>query len=192
MTDDEATRLEKEFIDRGMIRGRSLMLRAEVALEFVGICRKGGVLSIINDRADIAIAAGADGVHLGQNDLPIEQAKKLQSYPLIIGKSTHSIEQLQAACAELVTYAALGPVFTTPTKPGAKAVGLDYVKEGTEILADKGIGHVAIGGITEENIEDVLKAGARTISVCSAATQSSDPAAACRSLKEKITAFGGD
>jgi thiamine-phosphate pyrophosphorylase len=159
------------------------------ALEFVKVCKDGGVLAIINDRVDIAVAAGADGVHLGQDDLPIDQARKLQAAPLIIGKSTHSIDQLRAACDELPTYVSLGPVFSTSTKPGASPVGLDYVRQGVEILGGTGIGHVAIGGITLDNVEEVLNAGAKTIAVCSAVTEASDPTAACKALKEKITAL---
>ncbi len=160
-----------------------------VAVEFVRICKDAGVLSIINDRVDMAVAAGADGVHLGQNDLPIEQARKLQLAPLIIGKSTHSPRQLRAACEERPTYAALGPVFATETKPTAEAVGLDYVRQATGILADTGIGNVAIGGITLDNVEDILKAGAKAIAVCAAVTKAGDPAAACGAMKEKIMAF---
>ncbi len=160
-----------------------------VAVEFVRICKDAGVLSIINDRVDMAVAAGADGVHLGQNDLPIEQARKLQLAPLIIGKSTHSPRQLRAACEERPTYAALGPVFATETKPTAEAVGLDYVRQATGILADTGIGNVAIGGITLDNVEDILKAGAKAIAVCAAVTKAGDPEAACGAMKEKIMAF---
>ncbi|MHC4204892.1 MAG: thiamine phosphate synthase [Planctomycetota bacterium] len=160
-----------------------------LAVEFVKICRDAGVVSIINDRTDVAVASGADGVHLGQNDLPVEQARKLQLAPLIIGKSTHSLKQLRAACAEGLTYVGLGPVFATPTKPGADAVGLEYVTGATEVLADTGIGHVAIGGITPDNVEKVLNAGAGSVAVCSAVTHASDPAAVCRIFKEKIKAF---
>jgi thiamine-phosphate pyrophosphorylase len=163
-----------------------------IAVEFDKICKNAGVVSIINDRADIAVASGADGVHLGQNDLPVEQARKLQLAPLIIGKSTHSLEQLNAACAEGLTYVGLGPVFPTATKPGADAVGLEYVRSATQVLAGTGIGHVAIGGITADNVEQVLDAGAERIAVCSAVTKASDLAAACRAFKEKIEAFRKD
>ena len=163
-----------------------------LAVEFVQICKTSGVLSIINDRADIAVAAGADGVHLGQNDLPIGQVRRLQLAPLIIGKSTHSLEQLRAACQENPTYVSLGPVFATGTKPDAEPVGLDYVRRATEKLADTGIDSVAIGGITLDNVRDVLNAGAASIAVCSAVTQASDPTAACRELKKKITALAKD
>jgi thiamine-phosphate pyrophosphorylase len=160
-----------------------------VACEFVKMCKDAGVISIINDRADIAVASGADGVHLGQNDLPIEQARKLQLTPMIFGKSTHSFAQLNAAITELPTYISLGPVFATPTKPDTKPVGIEYAKQALPILTDTGVGHVAIGGINESNIEAVLSAGARTIAVSSAVAASPDPTAACKKLKEKIAAF---
>jgi len=159
-----------------------------IAAEFVKVCKATNVLSIINDRVDIAVAVGADGVHLGQNDLPTECARKLQLAPLIIGKSTHSLEQLRSTCKEYPTYVSLGPVFSTGTKPNTEPVGLDYVRQATKELVDTGIGNVVIGGITLESVEDVLKAGAKAIAVCSAVTEVKDPMAACRALKEKIAA----
>ncbi|MBN1972036.1 MAG: thiamine phosphate synthase [Sedimentisphaerales bacterium] len=159
------------------------------AIEFVKICKGFGVCSVINDRLDIAIASDADGVHFGQNDLPVQCARQLEQKPMIIGKSTHSLEQLKGACEEQPTYVGLGPVYATATKPSAEPVGLDYVRNATAMLADEPIGHVAIGGITLENIEQVLSAGADCIAVCNAVTKASDPAEACRMLKEKITAF---
>ena len=160
-----------------------------IAEEFVEICKNANVLSIINDRLDIAIASAADGVHLGQNDLPLEQARKLQSTPLILGKSTHSLNELQAAIAELPTYVSLGPVFKSPTKPKLEPVALEYVRQSLPVLSYTGICHVAIGGITSENIDTVLHAGAQTIAVSSAVTASPDPQTACRKLKDKITSF---
>jgi thiamine-phosphate pyrophosphorylase len=160
-----------------------------IAVEFVKICKDACVPAIINDRVDIAVASGADGVHLGQNDLPVEQTRKLQMTPLILGKSTHSPAQLASAIAELPTYVSLGPVYATPTKPDTKPVGIDYVKQALPILAGTGICSVAIGGITSENIDAVLRAGVQTIAVSSAVAASRDPTAACKKLKEKITAF---
>lgn len=160
-----------------------------IADDFVKICKEANVLSIINDRVDIAAASSADGVHLGQNDIPLEQARKLQLTPLILGKSTHTTAQLATTIAEMPTYVSLGPIFTTPTKPGAVPVSLDYIKKALPVLSDTGIGHVAIGGINADNIDAVLQAGAQTIAVCSAVTKATDPTAACRKLKEKITAF---
>ena len=160
-----------------------------IAGKFVNICRNAGVLSIINDRVDIAVCAGADGVHLGQNDLSVSQAGKLQLQPLIIGKSTHSISQLRNALDEQPTYVALGPVFTTATKPEAKPVGLEYVKQAIPLLESTAVAAVAIGGINLENIEQVLQAGARTIVVYSAVANADQPGQICRQLKEKISAY---
>ncbi|MBN2456630.1 MAG: thiamine phosphate synthase [Sedimentisphaerales bacterium] len=160
-----------------------------LASEFVRICKQANVLSIINDRVDIAIAAGADGVHLGQNDLLVEQARRLQLTPLIIGKSTHSPSQLESACIEQPTYVSLGPVFASGTKPSYQAVGVGYVQQGTKELQEKGIAHVAIGGITVDNLEKVIKAGAKAVAVSSAVTSAKEPAKACQQLKETISSY---
>jgi thiamine-phosphate pyrophosphorylase len=157
-----------------------------LAVEFVEICREMGSLSIINDRADIATAAGADGVHLGQNDLPVEQVRRLQLSPLIIGKSTHSHAELEGAFPALPSYVSLGPAFPTPTKPGIEVTGPDYIRQGLDKLAATGISHVAIGGITPDNVEQVLRVGAERVAVCAAVTKAPDPAEACRRLKERI------
>ncbi len=157
-----------------------------LASEFVNICKAENVLSIINDRPDIAVASGADGLHLGQNDIPLKQAQKLQHSPLIIGTSTHSKKQLLAAVKNQPTYVSLGPVFKTPTKPDAKPVGLKYVSESIQTLRETGIHHVAIGAITPQNVEQVIKAGASAVAVSSAITQAPDPAEACKKLKNKI------
>jgi thiamine-phosphate pyrophosphorylase len=172
------------------LRAKALDDAALFALadEFTEICRKVGVLSIINDRIDIAAAVDANGVHLGQDDLPVEQARRLQFKPLIIGKSTRSIQQLSAACQERPTYVALGPIFATPTKPALKPVGLDYVRRATEFLSNTAIASVAVGGIKLENIGGVLDAGAQAVAVCSAVIEADDPAEVCRALKNKITA----
>ncbi len=159
----------------------------ETAQQVVGFCQQADVLTIINDRIDIAAACGADGVHLGQNDLAVAEAKRLATSPLIIGKTTHNMEQLKNACGELPTYVSLGPVYPTQTKPEAEAVGLEYIKKGTEFLKDKGITHVAIGAISKENLSDVIRAGAQKIAVCSAVSASKDPEAACKEIQQKIT-----
>ncbi len=160
-----------------------------LAREFCKLCRDAGVLSIINDRVDIAVAADADGVHLGQNDLPVEQARKLQLTPLVIGTSTHSGDQLRQAVEQLPTYVGLGPVFTTPTKSDAKPVGLDYLRQATDLLAKTGIASVAIGGITLDNLEQVLKTGVSAVAVCSAIAAAADPQAACEQFKANIADF---
>ncbi|MBN2270191.1 MAG: thiamine phosphate synthase [Sedimentisphaerales bacterium] len=160
-----------------------------VAGAFVRICKDAGTLSIINDRADIAVAAGADGIHLGQSDMAVAAVRRLQSAPLIIGRSTHSLVQLRTACDEPITYASLGPVFATATKPAAEPVGIEYVRQAAQELRGRGIASVAIGGIGPGNVQAVLSAGADAVAVCSAVTAAGDPAAACRELKSKISAF---
>ncbi len=157
-----------------------------VAVEFVDICRDFGALSIINDRVDIACAAGADGVHLGQGDLPVEQARRLQLSPLIIGKSTHDQNELERAVDSLPSYVSLGPAFPTTTKPKIEIAGLDYIQHGLERLAETGVSHVAIGGITHENVEQVLRAGAQRVAVGADVTEAPNPGDACRRLKDKI------
>lgn len=158
----------------------------ELSRQFVDLCRDWGMLSIINDRVDMAIASGADGVHLGQTDLPMEQVSKLQLKPMITGKSTHGTNQLHRAGEQKPTYAALGPVYSTPTKPSAGQVGLEYVREGVQFLDERGMGHVVIGGIDLNNIDEVLQAGARCVAVCSAVCRADDPAESCRRLKARI------
>ena len=167
---------------KGISDGRTF----ELAGETVRICQDADVISIINDRVDIAVAAGADGVHLGWEDLPTEQARKMQLAPMIFGLSTHSIDQLKTAIAQKADYVSLGPVFATNTKPHLAPAGLEYVAEAMPLLDDTALGHVAIGGITLENIDEVLKAGAQAIAVCSAVTQAADPKAMCRKLKDKL------
>ena len=156
------------------------------AQEMVKVCRNADVLSIVNDRADIAVAAEADGIHLGQNDLPIEYAQRIALSPLITGKSTHNMNQLKKAVSESPTYVSLGPVFSTGTKPEAEPVGLEYVSQAAAYLEDKGIRHIAIGGITIENINRVIQAGAKAVAVCSAVTNAPDVTDSCSNLKRKI------
>ncbi len=162
----------------------------ELATEFVKACKEADVISIINDRVDIAVSAAADGVHLGQNDLGVGQAQKLCLSPLIIGKSTHNTEQLEKAIKDGATYVGLGPVFATETKPDAEAVGLEYLTKAVHRLEGCGISGVAIGGITAENAEQVMATGVKSIAVCSAVSNAKDIKKGCADLKAKIKALG--
>lgn len=157
-----------------------------LAREFVDLCKQNDVISIINDRPDIAVAADADGVHLGQNDLPADEVRKLQLKPLIIGISTHSMAELNKAVLQKPHYVALGSVFSTNTKQQVEICGLEYVTKAVEFLKDKSVEAVAIGGITPDNVEKVLKAGARRIAVSSCVCQAKSPADVCKRLKEII------
>ncbi|MBE0535835.1 MAG: thiamine phosphate synthase [Phycisphaerae bacterium] len=152
----------------------------------VRICAEHNVLSIINDRVDIAVATGADGVHLGQNDLPLAEARRLQTRPMLFGLSTHSTEQLDAAIAENPAYIALGPAFATATKAHEPCVGPAYIRPALGLLGEAGIAHVAIGGITLDNLEEVLGWGVRAIAVCSAVTHARNTRTQCRQFKERL------
>jgi len=125
------------------------------------------VALIINDRVDIAIAIDATGVHLGQDDLPIEAARPLMTKPCVVGYSTHTLEQIKAAARFPITYLAFGPVFATGTKPEHEpVVGLNRLREAKQISNHLPL--VAIGGITAANVREVLEAGADSVAVISA------------------------
>ncbi|MGG4035168.1 thiamine phosphate synthase [Paenibacillus cisolokensis] len=145
-----------------------------------------GVPLIINDHPDIAIAVGADGVHLGQDDMPLAEARRLLGPERIIGISTHNIGQARLAQAEGADYIGVGPVFPTGTKPGRTPVTLSYV---SEAAAEIRIPFVAIGGITPDNVDSVLEAGARRICAVSAIVGNADPAGVCRRLLERISRY---
>lgn len=172
--------LARAFIAGG---GRFLQLRAkhlpgaaflELARSVVALARASGAIAIINDRADIAKLAGADGVHLGQDDLPPSAARAMLGSSALIGRSTHSVTQVEAAAKEPVDYLAIGPVFETVTKAtGYTAVGLELVAQ----AARTGRPVVAIGGIRLDNAASVLAAGAASVAVISDLLVTGDPAA---------------
>lgn len=168
------------------LRAKAMDDRSRLALarDFAERCRQGEVISMINDRADIAIAAGADGVHLGLTDLPVETVRQMQRTPLIIGATTHNLGELETACQERPTYVALGPAFVTSTKPDLEPAGLEYVRQAIPRLDQAGLGHCVIGGINPPNVSQVLAAGARCIVVCAAVIGADNPRAACFSLKK--------
>jgi len=157
-----------------------------LACALVRVCTEHELISIINDRVDIAVAAGADGVHLGQNDLPLPEARKLQTRPMLFGLSTHNLEQLDAAIALNPAYVALGPAFATATKAHEPCVGPEYVRAAIGRLHGQGTAHVAIGGITLENLDEVLGWGVHAVAVCAAVTQAEDPQAQCRFFKQRL------
>jgi thiamine-phosphate pyrophosphorylase len=159
------------------------------AKDFVDLCKHHNVISIINDRPDIAVIADADGIHLGQNDLPLAQARKCQLKPLITGISTHSMDELAKAVQQSPHYVGLGSVFSTVTKQQVKVAGLEYISEALEFLKDKNVEAVAIGGINLETIEKVLQAGAKRIAVSSCICKSENPGEVCRKLKQKILQY---
>ncbi|MQY23796.1 thiamine phosphate synthase [Nocardia macrotermitis] len=147
--------------------------------------RRHGALVAVNDRADVAFAAGADVLHLGQDDLPPWYARRILGPDVVIGRSTHDPAQAaNAATEEHIDYFCTGPVWTTPTKPGRSAAGLDLVRGTAE--ADPARPWFAIGGIDEARLSEVLDAGATRIVVVRAITEADDPESAARILKSRL------
>ena len=139
---------------------------------------------IINDSPDIALAVDANGVHLGQEDMPVIGARSILGKGKIIGLSTHSLEQAVAAQKSGADYIGVGPIFATPTKPGYKAVGIELIKK-VKIIG--GIPFVVIGGIDETNIGDVMAAGASRVAVVRAVCGAEDIRGAAKRLKDRLT-----
>jgi len=136
------------------------------ALELVNYKKDKEVVFILNDDPEMALNAGADGVHVGQEDMETEDVRKIVGDDFIIGRTTHNIDQALQAQAEKVNYISVGPVYATPTKPNRPAVGLEYVRDAA---AKVNIPFVTIGGIDMTNINEVLNAGAYTIGIVRAA-----------------------
>ncbi|HEX2016492.1 MAG TPA: thiamine phosphate synthase [Solirubrobacteraceae bacterium] len=157
----------------------------EVAVEARRMTRQAGALLIVNDRPQVALAAGADGVHLGQQDMPVAQARGIVGSDRLIGLSTHSASQVQAAAD--VDYIGVGPVHATPTKPGRPAVGLALVAHAARVAR---VPFFAIGGLDAANLAPVLEAGATRVAVVRAITEAPDPQAAARGLREQLDAAG--
>jgi thiamine-phosphate pyrophosphorylase len=141
------------------------------------------VLLIINDRPDLAAAAGADGVHVGQDDISVKEARALVGPERLVGLSTHSPEQVDDATA--ADYIGVGPVYATPTKPGRPAVGVELVRYASEHAS---VPYFAIGGVNAHNLPAVRAAGAERVAVVRALTESEDPEGAARALRAGITA----
>ncbi|HEY8765029.1 MAG TPA: thiamine phosphate synthase [Solirubrobacteraceae bacterium] len=148
-------------------------------------CARHGALFILNDRPDLVALVGADGVHVGQDDMPVAQARSLVGERAIVGLSTHSPAQVDAAGELDVDYIGVGPVHETPTKPGRPAVGLDLVRYASEHAR---MPFFAIGGISPANVADVRAAGARRVAVLRALTQARDAAAVTRQLRRALIA----
>lgn len=142
-----------------------------------------GALFILNDRPDLVAETGADGVHVGQDDTAVSEARAIVGPERVVGLSTHSPGQIDAAVG--VDYIGVGPVHATPTKPGRPAVGLELVGYAAEHAS---VPFFAIGGISPENVEAVRAAGARGIAVVRALTDASDPVHAARRLRQGISA----
>jgi thiamine-phosphate pyrophosphorylase len=187
-----AGRSPLEVLDKTLAAGvRLIQLREkdlegrgyyELALEFRRRTAAAGALLIIDDRIDIALAAGADGVHLGQEDLPVVAARSIAP-DLIIGASTHSLEEALAAQEAGASYVNIGPIFATATKPGVIPLGVEAIEQ---IAPHLSIPWTTMGGINQGNIAQVVVRGARHPAVMSAVTAAADVTAAAEALRAAI------
>ena len=163
------------------IDGRELF---ELAKDVRAMTAAAGALLIINDGLDIAMGVGADGVHLGQGDFPIAEARKLAP-DMIIGASSHDIEEAVNAESDGASYVNIGPIFTTGTKKWTKDyLGLEGLTEIAPVL--KNVPFTVMGGIKKKHIPDLLAAGASTIALVTAVTAADDPELATRELLNEI------
>ncbi len=153
------------------------------AQRFARLCAAHRALFILNDRPDLVLDAGADGVHVGQDDTPVADARRILGPDRLIGLSTHSEAQIAAAGTTDADYIGVGPVHATPTKPGRPAVGTALVAFAAEHARTP---FFAIGGIDQANVEAVRAAGAQRIAVVRALTDAADPEAAARALRSEV------
>src|SRR5881409_1580296 len=140
-------------------------------------CRRTGVTFIVNDRVDLAVAVGADGVHLGQDDLPARAARPLLRPGMVVGRSTHSLAQARDAQAEGADYIAVGSMFPTRTKSDFQLVGPELIRA---VRPETKAPLIGIGGVTRDNVAQVIRAGADGVAVISAVCAAPDPEAATR------------
>jgi thiamine-phosphate pyrophosphorylase len=164
------------------LEARALLARARLAGD---VCRAHGVPFVLNDRPDLALEAGADGVHVGQDDAPVSLARRILGPDAIVGLSTHGADDLAAAASEDVTYISAGPVEATPTKPGRPGTGLGYAGVAS---ARSAVPVFVTGGVTPERIPGLVTAGVRHFVVVRYLTQAPDAVVAARALRDAIDA----
>jgi thiamine-phosphate pyrophosphorylase len=161
---------------------RPLLERARVAAR---VCAAAGVPFIVNDRPDLALEVGADGVHLGQDDAPPRLARRILGRDALVGLSTHSPRDLQEAVGEPVDYVSVGPVSTTPTKPGRPGTGLDHLRHASVATA---LPWFVTGGVNPDTVPELAEAGARRFVVVRWLTEADDARSAARALRAAIDA----
>jgi thiamine-phosphate pyrophosphorylase len=154
-------------------------LRLSQAQALCELCHRYGALFLVNDRVDLALAVGADGVHVGQTDLPVPVVRQLLGADALVGQSTTNPTELSQALAAHVDYVGAGPVYATPTKPGKAAAGFAYIRYVQEYMAqlapEQRIPFFAIGGINAQNAADVIDAGAERLAIVRALMQCDTP-----------------
>jgi thiamine-phosphate pyrophosphorylase len=153
------------------------------------LCAELGALLIVNDRPWVAREADADGIHVGQDDIPPAQVRELVGPEMLVGLSTHSPAEIDAVDASVIDYIGVGPVHETPTKPGRPAVGLELIRYAA---AHAPVPFFAIGGLDARNLDDTLDAGASRVCVLRAIAAAEDPQQAARELRERLAARTGE
>lgn len=191
VSETDAVRVSSELIEGGAdllqlrAKGHDLETTRRVGESLLPLCRDAGVPFILNDHPHLAAELGADGVHIGQDDGPLSEAREIVGPGKIIGRSTHSLEQARAALAEGFDYIGFGPLFPTPTKLGRPGIGLENILTMEEEVGSR-LPAFCIGGIVPETLPEVLAAGARRIVVVSALLQSPDVSSATRRFKKLL------
>jgi len=170
---------EKDLPDREFL---------DLARQMRELCSKAGALFIVNDRVSISKLAGADGVHVGQDDLPGVEARKILRKGKILGVSTHDIDQARQAQADGADYIGVGPIYPTDTKGYEQGVGVDFIRQ---VKAEITIPFFAIGGITLDRLDEVIAAGCTRVAVSSAVIAADDITIAAREIKNKLIAAAG-
>lgn len=192
------------IVDRGYVRAedvaertrqllaggvRVLQLRAkgcplaevvQLAGVMMPLCREAGAIFVLNDYPELAAALGADAVHVGQDAGPLHEVRRIVGPGMLIGRSTHSVQQAEQARAEGADYIGFGPLFPTATKPGRPAVGLEHIREVQQLAGDMPV--FCIGGVSADTLPQVLAAGARRVVVVSYLLQHAQPDQAARQI----------
>jgi len=166
-------------------KGHPLDTVAALARPLQRLCTAAGVPFILNDHPHLAAELGLDGVHVGQDDLSVSEARRVLGADRIVGKSTHSLAQAIAAAAEAPDYLGFGPLFATPTKPDYQPIGIEEIRRVQEIVT---LPIYCIGGIKRENLAALLAAGARRVVIVSGILKAPDIAAYCREVKARLQA----
>jgi thiamine-phosphate pyrophosphorylase len=167
---------EKDLDDESRIADATMM---------VPICHEFGVPFIMNDSPELALRVGADGVHVGQEDVRVTRCRELLGYDAIVGLSTHSPEEFDEALNQMASYFSAGPIVATPTKPGRAGTGLDYAVA-SQARSDRPV--FVTGGVSELNVAALVVAGLRHFVVVRALTEARDPEAAARALRDALDA----
>jgi thiamine-phosphate pyrophosphorylase len=189
VSEEDAPAVAKKMLVGGVqllqlrAKGRSPQDMRSLSRDLAQLCRTYQVLFILNDHPELVTQTGADGAHVGQDDLSVAEARALAGEHAIIGKSTHSLAQALAAQREGPDYIGFGPLFATPTKPDYPPIGLNEITRAQSLVP---FPVFCIGGIKRENLSDVLTAGAQRVVIVSGILQARDPQAYCQACRDLL------